>query len=493
MKKRNPQEKENFFKKTIFLMVTALFLLTACQPAPIQEVTETFTYEPSQESTQEPTKSPSSDSTQTSQNTPTESPVFEPWITLEQVASGLTAPVALAAPDDGSKRRFIVDQVGLIYVVDGEDNLSETPFLDLRTKLVNLNSNYDERGLLGMAFHPDFANNGRFYVYYSAPLQIGGRVGYNHTSVLSEFIVSETNPDLADPDSEKIILQIDQPQGNHNAGAITFGPDGYLYIPLGDGGAGSDVGSGHAEDWYEINTGGNGQDVEENMHGSILRIDINNGDPYAVPADNPNISENFPEIWAYGFRNPYRMAFDMGGENKLFLGDAGQELWEEVSIVEAGGNYGWNVKEGTPCFSTSNPGTPDTITDCPTEDPHGNPLIDPIIEFPNLKHPNGGLGSTIIGGVVYRGTDLPAWDGRYIFGQWSINSTIRQGGLSVATRSDQGLWDFEEVQIVDRENGDLGEFLLALGQDQQGEVYVLTSSSVGPSGNSGNVYRISAP
>jgi hypothetical protein len=229
------------------------------------------------------------------------------------------------------------------------------------------------------------------------------------------------------------------------------------------------------------------------MHGSILRIDINNGDPYAVPADNPNISENFPEIWAYGFRNPYRMAFDMGGENELFLGDAGQELWEEVSIVEAGGNYGWNVKEGTHCFSTSNPGTPDAITDCPTEDPLGNPLIDPIIEFPNLKHPNGGLGSTIIGGVVYRGTDLPAWDGRYIFGQWSINSTIRQGGLSVATRSDQGLWDFEEVQIVDRENGDLGEFLLALGQDQQGEVYVLTSSSAGPSGNSGNVYRISAP
>jgi glucose/arabinose dehydrogenase len=164
MKKRNPQEKENFFKMTILLMVTAIFLLTACQPAPIQEVTETFTSEPSQESTPEHTESPPPDSTQTPQNTPTESPVFEPWIILEPVASGLTAPVALAAPDDGSKRRFIVDQVGLIYVVDGEDNLLETPFLDLRTKLVNLNSNYDERGLLGMAFHPDFANNGRFYV-----------------------------------------------------------------------------------------------------------------------------------------------------------------------------------------------------------------------------------------------------------------------------------------------------------------------------------------
>ena len=493
MEKRNLQEKEKSFKKVLLIIIMSVFVITACQPAPSQETTETFTTEPTEGATRAPTGSPPEDSTQTPSNTPTEPPVFEPWITLEPVASGLTAPVALAAPDDDSGRRFIVDQIGLIHVVDNEDRLLERPFLDLRNKLVNLNSNYDERGLLGMAFHPDYLNNGRFFVYYSAPLQPGGQAGYNHTSVLSEFVVSESDPNLAAPDSEKIILQIDQPQANHNAGAITFGPDGYLYIPLGGGGSGSDVGPGHAEDWYQVNAGGNGQDVEENMHGSILRIDIDNGDPYAVPEDNPNISENFPEIWAYGFRNPYRMAFDMGGEQELFLGDAGQELWEEVSIVKAGGNYGWNVKEGTHCFSTSNPGTPDAITDCPEEDPLGNPLIDPIIEFKNIKHPEGGLGSTIIGGVVYRGSILPAWDGRYIFGQWSINTTIRQGGLSVAAPSDQGFWTFEKVQIVDRENGDLGEFLLALGQDQQGEVYVLTSSSVGPSGNTGNVYRISAP
>jgi len=493
MNKNNQKEKQNAFIKAILIAFVTVFMITACQPAITQEVTDTTAPEPTEQAAMEPTEPPQTDPTQTSGNTPTESPVFEPWITLEPVASGLTAPVALAAPDDSSGRIFIVDQVGLIYVLDNEDNFLETPFLDLRNKLVNLNANYDERGLLGMTFHPDYMNNGRFFVYYSAPLQPGGETGYNHTSILSEFKVSETNPNLADPDSERIIMQIDQPQSNHNAGSITFGPDGYLYIPLGDGGGGSDVGSGHAEDWYEVNAGGNGQDVEENMHGSILRIDIDSGDPYAVPEDNPTISENFPEIWAYGFRNPYRMAFDMGGEHELFLGDAGQELWEEVSIVEAGGNYGWNIKEGTHCFSTSNPGTPGAITDCPTEDPSGNPLIDPIIEFPNIKHPDGGLGSTIIGGVVYRGSILPAWDGRYVFGQWSINTTIRQGGLSVASRSDQGLWPFEEVQIVDRENGDLGEFLLALGQDQQGEVYVLTSSNVGPSGNTGNVYRISAP
>ncbi len=494
MNKRNKKEKEKILKKVRPIIFLVVVLLSACQPVPTQEVTETIISEPAAQDTLAPTEPPVEDPTETSlPDAPTQAPVFEPWITLEPIASGLTAPVALAAPDDGSSRIFIVDQVGLIYVVDSEDNLLETPFMDIRNQLVNLNSNYDERGLLGMAFHPDYVNNGRFFVYYSAPLRPGGQAGYNHTSVLSEFLVSEGNPNLAEPDTEKIILQIDQPQGNHNAGAIAFGPDGYLYVPLGDGGSGSDVGPGHPEDWYEVNAGGNGQDVEDNMHGSILRIDIDNGDPYAVPEDNPKISENFPEIWAYGFRNPYRMAFDMGGDHELFLGDAGQELWEEVSIVTAGGNYGWNVKEGTHCFSTANPGTPDAITDCPTEDPLGNPLIDPIIEFRNLKHPDGGLGSTIIGGVVYRGSDLPAWDGRYIFGQWSISSPIRQGGLSVATRADQGFWDFEEVQIVNNGNGDLGAFLLALGQDQQGEVYVLTSSNVGPSGNSGMVYRINAP
>jgi len=494
MKKRNKKEKEKLFKKVLPILVLVLTLISACQPVPTQEVTETIKSEPAVEDTLAPTEPPTADPTQTSlPATPTQTPVFEPWINLEPIASGLTAPVALAAPDDGSSRIFIVDQVSLIYIVDSEDNLLETPFLDLRNQLVNLNSNYDERGLLGMAFHPDYVNNGRFFVYYSAPLRGSGQAGNNHTSVLSEFIVSEADSDLAEPDTEKIILQIDQPQGNHNAGAITFGPDGYLYVPLGDGGSGSDVGPGHPEDWYEVNAGGNGQDVEDNMHGSILRIDIDNSDPYAVPEDNPKISENFPEIWAYGFRNPYRMAFDMGGAHELFLGDAGQELWEEVSIVTAGGNYGWNVKEGTHCFSTANPGTPNAITDCPTEDQLGNPLIDPIIEFPNLKHPDGGLDSTIIGGVVYRGSALPAWDGRYIFGQWRISSPIRQGGLSVATRADQGLWDFEEMQIVNNKNGDLGAFLLALGQDQQGEVYVLTSSNVGPSGNTGMIYRISAP
>ncbi|KUK92976.1 MAG: Uncharacterized protein XE06_1118, partial [Anaerolineaceae bacterium 46_22] len=227
MNKRSKKEKEKILKKVLPIIFLVVVLLSACQPVPTQEVIETITTEPAVEDTLAPTEPPAADPTQTSlPATPTQAHVFEPWITLEPIASGLTAPVALAAPDDASSRIFIVDQVGLIYIVDSEDNLLETPFLDLHNQLVNLNSNYDERGLLGMAFHPDYVNNGRFFVYYSAPLRGSGQAGNNHTSVLSEFIVSEADPNLADPDSEKIILQIDQPQGNHNAGAITFGPDG---------------------------------------------------------------------------------------------------------------------------------------------------------------------------------------------------------------------------------------------------------------------------
>jgi glucose/arabinose dehydrogenase len=480
--------------KRLALFVIGIIALSACQPivpSPSPASTNTI---------QNPTATRAVSPTPqliTTTPTATQPPaVFKPEVALQQIASGFSAPVALAAPDDGSGRLFIVDQVGLIYIIDSNDTLLDTPFLDLHSKIVSLDGNYDERGLLGLAFHPDYANNNRFFVYYSAPSKGILPLGWNHTSVITEFAVSADDPNLADPNSEKIIMQVNEPQANHNSGAISFGPDGYLYIPLGDGGNADDVGIGHAKDWYDTNKGGNGQDLESNPLGSILRIDIDNGDPYSVPADNPALSANYPETWAYGFRNPYRIAFDPGGTHELFVGDVGQDLWEEVSIVTAGGNYGWNVKEGTHCFSTADPDTPDTITSCPSEDPQSQPLIDPIIEFANSDNPQGGLGAAVIGGVVYRGQMFPAWDGKYIFGQWSLSGRAPQGSLFVATRPTgdvSGMWDFQPVQIAGRNDSVLGEYLLGFGQDTSGEVYVLTSGLAGPSGSTGIVYRIVPP
>jgi glucose/arabinose dehydrogenase len=349
-----------------------------------------------------------------------------------------------------------------------------------------------------MAFHPAYADNGRFFLYYSAPLRAEAAADWDHTSHLSEFSVSADNPDVADPDSEQILMMVDQPQGNHNAGSIAFGPDGYLYIPLGDGGAADDVGTGHVEDWYETNAGGNGQDLAQNLLGSILRIDVDNegtdGRAYAIPSDNPFADQaGAEEIWAIGFRNPYRMSFDMAGDQALFVGDAGQNLWEEVSIVEAGGNYGWNVKEGTHCFSTDNPD--ESLEECPDMDADGRTLIDPIIEYQNANA-EGGLGLVVIGGNVYRGSALPEWDGYYIFGDWSTSfGEAADGTLLLATPPDAagGLWPVQELMVAGSDNGRLNEYLLSFGQDSSGEVYILTTETAGPTGNTGKVYKIVPP
>ncbi len=486
-------------KRWMVLMLILVLTITACgevaeTPVATPTVSPAATMTP-----EEPDPTAIPDATPTSEPPEQEDPDdFEPVIALQEIATGLTAPVDLKVPADGTGRRFVVDQVGLIYVIDEADNLLGEPFLDLQDRMVTLSSGYDERGLLGMDFHPDYAENGRFFVYYSAPLRAEAPQGWNHTSHLSEFTVSSENPDQADPETERIVMAIDQPQSNHNSGSILFGPDGYLYVGLGDGGGANDTGAGHVQDWYEINQGGNAQAVGENLLGSILRIDVDAGEPYAIPEDNPFVDDaaGLDEAWAYGFRNPYRMAFDPGGDNALFVADAGQDLWEEVSIVTKGNNYGWNVKEGTDCFSTAAPDNPDAITDCPDEDPLGNPLIDPIIEFPHSRLPDG-LGLVIVGGNVYRGSALPAWDGRYIFGQWSRSWQDPEGSLFVAqgpvNAPDEGLWDFEPIEIAGRENGELNEFLLAFGQDVAGEIYVLTSESPGPAGDTGRVYRIVPP
>lgn len=419
-----------------------------------------------------------------------------PTVGLRLVADGLTSPVALTEAPDGSDRLFVVDQVGLVRVLTPDGTLLEEPFLDLRDRMVALRPGYDERGLLGFAFHPDYADNGRFFVYYSAPLRHGAPEGFNHTSHIAEFQVSAADPNRADPGSERILLQVDQPQSNHNAGTLAFGPDdGYLYISLGDGGAANDVATGHVEDWYDGNAGGNAQNVSANLLGKILRIDVDAGDPYGIPADNPFVgTEGLDEIYAYGFRNPYRFAFDPGGDHDLLVGDAGQDLWEEVSRVSKGGNYGWNVREGAHCFDAENPDTspadcPDMVTDGPRA---GDPLVDPVIDFANSNQPDG-LGATVVGGHVYRGDLLPQFDGRYVFGVWSTSFTEANGNVFVAKPRREGLWEFQRVVLSGSPDGGLHRFLLGFGQDADGEVYLLTTDNSGPRGQTGRVFQLVRP
>ena len=374
---------------------------------------------------------------------------------LETLVDGLRGPVDVAfAP--GADSRYVVEQRGVAYVHEA-DGLRERPFLDLRDAITA----GGEKGLLGLALHPEFAENRRLYVRYSAPRREGTPDDYSHTFVLAEFEATDDGRRVR-RDSERTVLEIPEPQGNHNAGDLAFGPDGYLYVAVGDGGAAADRGTGHVDDWYEANGGGNGQDVTENLLGSILRIDVDRRDgerAYAIPEDNPLVGrDGLDEQFAWGLRNPWRMSFD--GED-LYVGDVGQNRFEEVSLVRRGGNYGWNVKEATHCFGSG---------DCPDETPPdvrgGEPLVDPIIEYPHSGE--GVSGVSVIGGYVYRGTALSGLFGRYVFGDLNAG-----GRLFVGTPSDgDGLWETHVVRVVDADAGKLGR-ILSFGRDPDGEVYVL--------------------
>jgi glucose/arabinose dehydrogenase len=416
-------------------------------------------------------------------------PLGGPAIGLELIAEGLTNPVGLTEPPDGSGRLFITDQAGLIRVVDADGTLLAEPFLDVRDRMVVIGPGFDERGLLGLAFHPAYATNGRFFVYYSAPLRPDGPSGWNHTSHISEFQVSAADPNVADAASERILLQVDQPQFNHNAGQLAFGPiDGFLYIALGDGGGANDVGLGHVQDWYEVNDGGNAQ-ARTNLLGSILRIDVDAGDPYGIPADNPFVGdEGRDEIWAYGLRNPWRMSFDMGGDHQLLAADVGQNLFEEVNVIERRGNYGWNVKEGLSCFNAASNEEP--LDDCPDLDPTtGEILRDPVINYGHIRLP-GGIGIAVIGGYIYRGSALPQFSGRYIFGDWSTAFAEPDGSVLLAQPRGRGLWHMQELQFPARPGNRFGHYVLGFGQDRDGEIYVLTSDNAEPTGESGRAYRL---
>jgi glucose/arabinose dehydrogenase len=415
---------------------------------------------------------------------------------LQLIADSMIAPLVVSEPPDGSKRLFIADETGTIWIVGADGKKLATPFIDISARMITLSSSYDERGLLGMAFHPDFKTNGKFYLFYTAPPRAGTPVpggagtGWDNLTRISEFKVSASDANVADLSSERVLLEDDHPYLNHNGGTVAFGPDGFLYISIGDGGNGDDVGNGHVPDWYTVNAGGNGQDNYANLMGDILRIDVN-GSPYNIPPDNPFVGKSAKqEIYAFGFRNPFRFSFDMGGSHQLIAGDVGQSLYEEIDVVTKGGNYGWNVKEGTHCFNTDNDLT--ERTSCPANDSAGNPLIDPVIELVNNANPKGGgVGNAVIGGYVYRGSALPSLQGKYLFGMFSTTDNAKSGKVFSANMASNGSWSYTQLALIGYP-ADLGTYLKSFGQDQSGEIYLLTSDQSGPQGNTGKVYKIVA-
>ena len=416
-------------------------------------------------------------------------------VDLKVVASGLTAPVALEPDPAGSDRLYIVDQSGLVRVID-QGQLMAKPFLDVNNLLVQplgiLGSfdvnDFDERGLLGLAFHPDFNEPNRpgyqrLYTYTSEPVQEAADFTIdipfdqvNHQSVIREWQL-DPNTGLADPNSSRVIMRIDQPQFNHNAGHLEFGPDGYMYIALGDGGGANDTSAGHG-------TEGNGQNINT-VHGSILRIDPigpgqtpDSSDPasangaYRVPSDNPFVGlDGVDEIYAYGFRNPYRFSFDKRS-GTLIVADVGQDHVEEIDIVHKGRNYGWNLKEGSFLFD------PEGVdVGLPLNDPT---LTDPVVQY---DHDDG---ISVIGGHTYYGTEVPELWAQYVFGDFSRGFRSSDGRLLVA---DLFTGRIQEL-LIGATGSSLGIYVKGIGQDREGEVYVLASTALGPYGDTGVVLKV---
>ena len=409
-----------------------------------------------------------------------------PTLHLDNVTSGeLISPVGFANAGDDSNRLFLIEQRGQIRILQN-DALLATPFLDIESKLVNQRPGFDERGLLGLAFHPQYADNetwgeGKFYVYYSAPSLDNGTAQDpdNHTSVVAEYQVSAGDPNIADNTSERILLTFKQPQWNHDGGQLAFGSDGKLYISTGDGGSGGDNEPGHTGGGLGNPSGGlgNAQD-RTRLLGKVLRIDVaattGPGGQYGIPVDNPffgiggGVKE---EIYAYGLRNPWRFSFDdgPGGTDKLFLADVGQGDVEEVDIIVSGGNYGWRIREGSLDFDNTT--LPSPVV----------PLIDPIAEYSRQGKPNALLkiGFATVGGYVYRGSAIPNLVGKYVFADWSNDFTSPGNGTLLGlVETPAGTWDLSVLALTSP--NPIGLFITAIGEDESGELYVAAKSALDP-------------
>ncbi|MCH7737295.1 MAG: PQQ-dependent sugar dehydrogenase [Chloroflexi bacterium] len=395
--------------------------------------------QPGQGSTMLPTVAPTliDDPEATLEESPTATPLSELLplrlvrLDLEEAfpdLEDLPRMVHLTYPSDGSGRLFVVLQEGKIVVFPGERNVSDAvDFLDIRQRV----NSGGEQGLLGLAFDPNYSSNGYFYVNYTT----------QGNTLISRFSTDSADPGRADASSELVLMRIPQPFPNHNGGTLAFGHDGYLYIGLGDGGGGGDP-------------LGSGQDLTT-LLGAMLRIDVLDASPdrpYAIPPDNPFVHfEARGEIWAYGLRNPWRFSFDRQNGD-LWAGDVGQNSFEEVDLVQRGGNYGWNTLEGNHCFSPR--------TGC---DPSGTLL--PVIEYGSDK------GCSVIGGYVYRGTAIPSLAGTYLYGDFC-------SGEVHGFRFENGEVAGHSLLV------DSGFMITSFGEDQQGEIYALSQD--------GGIYRLKA-
>lgn len=350
-------------------------------------------------------------------------------------ALSFVRPVDLQPANDGTKRLFVLEQAGRIRVFDDRPDVDRADvFLDISAKV---RDRHNEEGLLSLAFHPDYRNNRQFFVYYTASDPRRG--------VLSRFQTRSDDPNAAMPDSEEVILEVEEPYGNHNGATVAFGPEGYLYLSLGDGGSANDP---HR----------NGQNLST-LLASILRIDVDrtsDGKAYAIPADNPFVDRPGArgEIWAYGLRNVWRMSFDPE-TGDLWAGDVGQNRFEEIDLIARGGNYGWNIREGKHDFAR---GTP------------ADPIIDPIVEYPRSQ------GISVTGGVVYRGTENERLRGAYLYADYV------SGRVWALRWKDGAIAEHREIIPTP------GKFISSFGYGTDGEVYVCAFDKV--NGSTGRIWKI---
>jgi glucose/arabinose dehydrogenase len=411
---------------------------------------------------------------------------------LKLVADGVVEPLSFNPLPGGGA--LVADQVGQIRLWQGDGKLAETPVLDLAAKLSKINHGaFDERGLLCLALHPGFKADRRVFATYTAPRRTSAPADFDCTLRVSEFTLPAGEPMRIDPASERVVFEVDKPYFNHNGGRIAFGPDGMLYISVGDGGGpkGCDIGNGHAPE-------GNGQNLRTPL-AKILRIDVDardeaRGTAYRIPKDNPfaDGKDGLPEIYAYGVRNPWAMTFDRGGSRQLYVADVGQMRWEEVDVIVKGGNYGWPLREGFDGFDREHPELAPTAPKA-EKGLRGEPLIDPIAAYKNVGGFKGDpevLGNSVTGGFVYRGKALPELAGHYIYGDWSGAQGTPQGRLFVARRpSDgKGRWTVEPLRVDGP--GKLFGCVTAFGEDDDGEIYVLTNGSTTLTPGRGKIWRI---